>query len=49
LKKVLFSGISSILFLDDSYVLYTPPENSKLTQLLQHGDDDQQEQEQVPE
>lgn len=46
LKKVLFSGISSILFLDDSYVLYTPPDNSKLTQLLQHGADDQQEQEQ---
>jgi hypothetical protein len=44
LKKVLFSN-SSILFLDDSYVIYTPPVGSVITRLLPRGDDDQQAQE----
>jgi hypothetical protein len=46
LKKVLFSN-SSILFLDDSYVIYTPPADSVVSRLLPRGDDDQQAQEQA--
>jgi hypothetical protein len=45
LKKVLFSN-SSILFLDDSYVIYTPPADSVVSRLLPRGDDAQQAQEQ---
>jgi len=49
LKKVLFSN-SSILFLDDSYVIYTPPADSVITRLLPRGDaPEQQAQEPEPE
>lgn len=53
LKKIDFSVSSSILFLDDSYVIYTPPDDSKIWKFIQRpqqlGDDGQskaQEQEQ---
>ena len=58
LKKIDFSVNSSILFLDDSYIIYTPPENSKVwkfIKLIQHPLDDggaqsqAQEQERVQE
>jgi len=48
LKKVLFSN-SSILFLDDSYVIYTPPADSRITRLLQLGDGHEAQEEAVPE
>lgn len=49
LKKVLFLGSSSILFLDDSYVIYTPPADSRITRLLQLGDGHEAQEEAVPE
>lgn len=46
LKKIEFSVSSSILFLDDSYVIYTPPTNSKVWKSIQrqqrHDGGDQQ-------
>ena len=45
LKKIDFSVNSSILFLDDSYVIYTPPATSKIWKFIQRppqlGDDAQ--------
>jgi hypothetical protein len=35
LKKIDFSVSSSILFLDDSYVIYTPPDHSKIWKFTQ--------------
>lgn len=35
LKKIDFSVSSSILFLDDSYVIYTPPDDSKIWKFIQ--------------
>lgn len=54
LKKIAFSVSSSILFLDDSYVIYTASDDSKVWNLIQRpqlhgGDDQQQEQAQEPE
>jgi hypothetical protein len=47
LKKVLFSN-SSILFLDDSYVIYAPPSDSRITRLLQLGDGHEAQEVAVP-
>lgn len=45
LKKIDFSVSSSLLFLDDSYVIYNPPDDSKIWNLIQRpqqrGGDDQ--------
>lgn len=47
LKKIEFPASSSILFLDDSYVIYTPSDDSKIWKLIQrpqlHGDDVQKD------
>jgi len=34
LKKIYFSVGTPILFLDDSYVIYTPPSDSKIWKLI---------------
>jgi hypothetical protein len=35
MKKIDFSVVSSILFLDDSYVIYTPPDDSNIWKFIQ--------------
>lgn len=44
MKKIDFSDVSSILFLDDSYVIYTPPDDSSIWKFIQrplrHDGDD---------
>lgn len=47
LKKILFLSNSSILFLDDSYVIYAAPTNSRVNRLLQLGDGHEAQEEEV--